>query len=130
MAKTAADNYLSAERSNYLARLEQSHEKNSQPRKYYCPHHEATYYLKVPTLADEERWSNRKKYDTDVKQFAARIAILLVDENGDNLLTEKDVPKLMQTAGFARHAIDMLLSLGDLDEDEYSEEEIEGEKKD
>lgn len=78
---------------------------------------------------DEERYGNEKKYNSQAKQIAARVAILLVDSDGKQLLRESDVPRLMKSAGFVKHALDMLVALGDTDPDEYSEEEINNEKK-
>lgn len=120
---------LSKERNSYLEELDSQHESNSLPRKYSCPHHQRDYYLRVPTLLDEERYGNEKKYPTPARQIAARVAILLVDADGNQLLKESDVDTLMNKKGFSRHAIDMLVAVGDTDPDQYTEEEIDQEKK-
>lgn len=120
---------LSDNRDDYFNTVNEQHEINSQPREYHCPHHNKTYYLRTPTLMDEERYGNEKKYNSQAKQIAARVAILLVDSDGKQLLRESDVPRLMKSAGFVKHALDMLVALGDTDPDEYSEEEINNEKK-
>jgi hypothetical protein len=120
---------MSKNRSEYLDILKEQHENHSQPRAYDCPHHNKRYYLRTATFSDEERWGNERRYPTMAKQLAARIAILLVDENGDQLLAESDVPELMQMRGFVKHALDMLIFLNEVDPDDYSEEKLNIEKK-